>query len=320
MPGSNHRPAIVAIRSSHDVTRPVSASRSAWDSSSSRSRANRRTRSWNRYRPAALSCSRPRSTSSSRASQASPAGIPPATAASAASKSRPGYHGQPPEHPPGGVCELLVRQLERGGHLQVAGLELIKAALGVRQPGREFGGIPAGPADQPVPGDPQRQGQSLAQLGQAGKCRFPVGGGPVTQDPGQQLGRLRQRQRPQSKSAYALQAGQQSLGGDQRPARARPRQQRAYLLLRPGVVQNDQDAPVPQQRPVQGSARLEITRNLLIRDTERAEQQPQRVTGSHGLRATYRADRGRTPHQESSAAADGRPGRRASSSPCPPSS
>ncbi|MFC7645681.1 hypothetical protein ACFQX6_37500 [Streptosporangium lutulentum] len=37
-----------------------------------------------------LSCSRPRSTSSSRASQASSIGVPPATAARAASKSRPG--------------------------------------------------------------------------------------------------------------------------------------------------------------------------------------------------------------------------------------
>jgi hypothetical protein len=116
-----------------------------------------------------------------------------------------------------------------------------------------------------------------------GKRRFLVGGGTVTQDPGQQLLGLQQRQGPQNESAYALQASQEPLGGDQRPARALTRQQRAHLLLRPGIVQNDQDTPVLQQRPVQRSASLDITRDLLIRDTERAKQQPQRVTGSHRL-------------------------------------
>ena len=79
------------------------------------------------------------------------------------------YHGQPPEHPPCGICELLVRHPERAGDLQVAGLELIQTALLVRQPGSEFGGIPSGPADEPVPDDPQRQRQALAQLGEPGK-------------------------------------------------------------------------------------------------------------------------------------------------------
>ena len=61
------------------------------------------------------------------------------------------YHGQPPEYPPGRVCELLVRHPERACNLQITGLELIQPVLLVRQPGRQFGGIPAWAANQPVP-------------------------------------------------------------------------------------------------------------------------------------------------------------------------
>ena len=97
------------------------------------------------------------------------------------------YHGQPPEYPPGGICELLVRHRERGCDLQIAGLELIQAMLLVRQPGREYGGIPAGPTDQPVPDDPERQRHALAQLGQPVERRFLVGRGTLAQNPGQQF-------------------------------------------------------------------------------------------------------------------------------------
>ena len=69
------------------------------------------------------------------------------------------------------------------------------------------------------------------------------------------------------------------LARDQRPARAVSRQQRAHLLLRPGIVQDDQRLPVPQQRPVHRSTLRDILRDLLIRQTERAKQQPQRVGG-----------------------------------------
>ena len=104
-------------------------------------------------------------------------------------------------------------------------------------------------------------------------------GGTLAQNPGQQLRGLRQRQGSEAEPAYALQAGQQPPGRDQRPARAVSRQQRAHLLLRPGIVQNDQRPPVPQQRPVHRSTPRDILRDLLIRDTERAKQQPQRVGG-----------------------------------------
>jgi hypothetical protein len=134
------------------------------------------------------------------------------------------YHRQPPEYPPGGVCQLLVRHRERGCDLQVAGLELIQAVLFIRQPSRESGGIPAGAADQPVPDDPERQRHSLAQLGQLLERRLLVAGSSLAQDPGQQLGGLRRRQGPEAEAAHALQAGQQPFARDQRPARAVSRQ------------------------------------------------------------------------------------------------
>jgi len=42
--------------------------------------------------------------------------------------------------------------------------------------------------------------------------------------------------------------------------------------------------PVPQQRPVHRSTPRDILRDLLIRNTERAKQQPQRVGGGRRLR------------------------------------
>jgi hypothetical protein len=191
---------------------------------------------------------------------------------------------QPPEYPPGGVRQLVVRHPEGARDLQVAGRELIEPVLLVRQPRHQFGRVPAGPADQPVPDDPERQGHALAQLGQPIEGRLLVAGGSRAEDPGQQLGRLRRRQRSEAEPADALQAGQQPFARDQGPAGAVSRQQRAHLLLRPGVVEDDQRLPVPQQRPVDRRALLGVLGDPPVPDAERAQQQPQHVVGGRGPR------------------------------------
>ena len=164
------------------------------------------------------------------------------------------YHGQPPEYPPGGVCELLVRHPERGCDLQITGLELIQPVLLVRQPGRQFGGIPAWAADQPVPCDPQRQRHALAQSGKLVECRFLIAGGTLAQNPRQQFLGLRQRKGSEGEPAYTFQASQ-------RPLRAvisarlspSPGSSGRTCSSDPALSSTTRRLPVPQQRPVHRS-------------------------------------------------------------------
>ncbi|MEF9886939.1 hypothetical protein V4Y03_31705 [Streptomyces sp. P9-A4] len=193
------------------------------------------------------------------------------------------YCGQPPEHPPGRIGELLVRHPERLGDLEVPRLELMQPALLVHQPFGKLGGVPSGPADQPVSDDPQGKRQTAAQLGQPREGRFPVGCGTSAQDPGQQCGGLRHRQGSEGKPAYAFQTGEQPSGGDQGPARAPSRQQRTHLLLRRGIVEDDQHPFVAQQRPVQGGAPRHVVRDLPLRGTQGTKERPQRVAGGQRL-------------------------------------
>ncbi|GAA3476006.1 hypothetical protein GCM10018966_005330 [Streptomyces yanii] len=183
------------------------------------------------------------------------------------------HHSEPPEHSPRGIGEVFVRHPERVGDLEVAGRELLQPALLIRQPGSQFSRAPSGPADQPVPDDPQSQRQTTTQLSKASERRLAIRCGAFTQNPGQQCPGLRQRQRPQDEPAYPLQPGQQPPGGDQHPARAAARQQRAHLLLRPSVVEDDQYTLVPQQGPIQGGTVLGAGRDLLVRGPERTQQQ-----------------------------------------------
>jgi hypothetical protein len=176
---------------------------------------------------------------------ASLSGTSAAKAAANLPRSRNGYHGEAPEQPSCGVRELLVRHAERMGDLEIAGRELVQPALLVRQPGGELGGIPFGPAHQPVPDDPQRQRQTPAQLGKPGEGRLLGGRGTFAQNPRQQFQGLRHRQGPEDESADALQSCQQPPGGDQCPARSTSLQQWAHLLFRRGVVEDDQDPLVP---------------------------------------------------------------------------
>ncbi|MER5932422.1 hypothetical protein [Streptomyces sp. NPDC002054] len=201
---------------------------------------------------------------------------------------RCGYGGESAEHPPGGVAELLVRHGEGSGDLEIAGLELIQPAVLALQPCREIGGVPSGPAGQPVPDDPQGQRQTAAQFGQPGMRPIPAECHVFAQDPGQKLYRLLQRQWSQDEPSDALQPGEQPPAGDQHPARASPRKERAHLLLRSGVVEDDEHTLVAQHRPVQGGAPRDVARDPLLRDTEGAEEQPQRV--ADGQRMTGHAE------------------------------
>jgi enamine deaminase RidA (YjgF/YER057c/UK114 family) len=120
-------------------------------------------------------------------------------------------------------------------------------------------GGPAGPAQQPVAGDPQRQRQIPAQLGHLLDLGVRRRGG--TEDRPEQPGRLDRGQRPQLETAGAFQASQQAPAGDQGQAAAAGRQQRPDLRLVGGVVQDDQRPLVPQQGAVQPGPVLRIRRD-----------------------------------------------------------
>ena len=227
-----------------------------------------------------------------------------------------GHHGEPPEHPLPRLIELLVRHLERVGDLQVAGLELTEAVLLVRQPGGEFGRVPAGPASQPVPDDPQRQRQASAQLG----------------DPVSAASSSRAERSPRIPVSSCLASGngrgpRTSLRTPSRPASNRRVVIRTLPAPSPGRSGRtcSSDAALSRRGERAGPAAATGTRTRVPghrpgsagpshREREPAAEARRRRPGDAG---TCRTGQGRTPRRESPAAGRARRGRRTWSSPVP---
>jgi hypothetical protein len=106
---------------------------------------------------------------------------------------------------------------------------------------------PAGPAQQPVAGDPQRERQVPAQLANP-LDRVAFGGCPdLPGNRGDQLGRLRSGRRRQRQPVHVLQPRQRPAASDHHHAGAPGRQQWADLKLIRRIVEHN-EAPASAQR------------------------------------------------------------------------
>ncbi len=138
-------------------------------------------------------------------------------------------------------------------------------------------------------GDPQRQRQVRAQLGQLGQLGPVQRGGPSVEDTGEQGHRLVGGQRGERHPAGPVHRGQAAqvvAAGDQHRTAGIARQQRPDLVRRGRVVQHQQQPPAGQQRAEHGALLVGVQRDLLGGHAQRAQE-----PGQHVHRGRCRAGR-----------------------------
>jgi hypothetical protein len=183
-------------------------------------------------------------------------------------------YGQQPERAGRPRVELVVAQPEGGLDREIADPQLGQPAVPVRQPGGQRPDRPAGPGRQPGGGDPYRQREEAAQRDRVDHGA-PLGRRPTAHDPGEQRDRLDRIEHVQIHRTDAVQPGRAGPRGHQDRAALRPGQQRADLVGVACVVEQDQHAPVGEQRPEQRGPLVLPFRYGRAGDAERAQEPAQ---------------------------------------------
>ncbi len=197
-----------------------------------------------------------------------------------------GMQARQPERPGGWCAELLAGPGEHyphGGARVLASVQQVESAPPVRQVGDEAGERRGRPGVGELSRHPQGQRQIAALTGQ-GRDRGRVGGGSVADQRAQQVGCLRLRQQVKVQPGGAVagnQPGQCVAAGHHRHARRAPREQRAYLVGRAGVVQQHQHPPAGDQASVPGGPLLRVGGDVLSCHPQGPQESGHRVVGCH---------------------------------------
>ena len=194
---------------------------------------------------------------------------------------RPRNEAEPAQRPLLRPGELLVGQVERGGHRQVLGAHHGQPVARCGQPGGQFRAGPGRVVPQ-LPGQhPDGQRQVTAQPGYLpGRARRGGQAGPARQL-GQQRRRLAGRQRVEADHRRVVQRGQPAAAGHQDQAAGRAGEQRPDLLMPGRVVQHQQDPLARDVVPPAAGPGLQAGRDALGRDPGGEQQAGQRVRGVH---------------------------------------
>jgi hypothetical protein len=224
------------------------------------------------------------------------AGVWPARVAAAritlarAGGARLGHHVEQQEDVDRPGRQLLTGPGERGpdGSGDAAsGVGPVKPALAVGQLVSQFPQRAVGPTGGPLGGHPEGERQPSAQLGQPrGGLRVGIGRG-AQQRPQQGAG-VGQRQRLQHQPAGAVpddQAGQRVPAGHHNQAGRAAGQQRADLLDRGRVVEQDQHPPPGGLGPVPGGPVVHVVGDVRRPDAQRGQEPGQRLTWCNGARS-----------------------------------
>ncbi|HEY8200389.1 MAG TPA: hypothetical protein VII47_03455 [Actinomycetota bacterium] len=169
-----------------------------------------------------------------------------------------GDEAQPAEHASRGRVERAVGEGEAGTDPAVTGHQRFQPAPLAAQALRQRGDAHGGTARKLCPGDAHSQRQVPAEL-HGLRRRFGLGVDPfLPSDAGQELMSLPLSQSVQDEQMRALacyEAGQPVPAGDEHQAPGACGEQRAHLVGREGVVQEDQAPPPCEQAPVESGLR-----------------------------------------------------------------
>lgn len=172
---------------------------------------------------------------------------------------------QQPEQPRGGLREHTVGPAEDGPDrvrlLVVIGGQRVPQRRFVAKVADEFAQGHVGPAHRPFRRDAQGQGQAPAQAGEFGDLVVGVAGPVAVGHPAEEVHRLGGAEGAHGQAPRPLvgdEPGEAVSAGHQDHRGGGPGQQGADLGGGGRVVQNDQDAAVGQQGPVQGRPALRV--------------------------------------------------------------
>jgi len=150
----------------------------------------------------------------------------------------------------------------------------------VAQPAHEVGHRPGGSGAQPRRGDPQREREPPARLGDLGQHRVRrAGRAALARSGGEQGDRVPQRKHVERHRAGLVEADEAPPAGHQHQAARGARQQRRHLRLARRVVQQDQHPAPGDPAAVERGAVVRVVRDVLAGHPERPEHAVERVGG-----------------------------------------